>query len=108
MAGFTLAMTSTNGIVAELGTLLGRGTLFSLMMVVTVLPALLTTFDTVIRKNHTGRRLPQDENEEPEEPQPCATNGAAASTPPPRPTNRNSPFPQTLFSPARACRRPAT
>jgi predicted RND superfamily exporter protein len=83
MAGFTLAMTSTNGIVAELGTLLGRGTLFSLMMVVTVLPALLTTFDTVIRKTTLGGGFHKDENEEPEEPAAGATNGAAASTPAP-------------------------
>jgi len=49
-AGFTLAATSTNAIVAQLGTLLGRGTLLSLVMVTCVLPALLTLFDTVIRK----------------------------------------------------------
>lgn len=50
MAGFTLAMTSTNPIIAELGTLLGRGTLLSLLMVTCVQPALLTLFDLVIQK----------------------------------------------------------
>lgn len=49
-AGFILAFTSTNPIVAELGILLGRGTLLSLIMVVGVLPALLVIFDKVIQK----------------------------------------------------------
>jgi predicted RND superfamily exporter protein len=64
MAGFTLSMTSTNPIVAELGELLGRGTLLSLAMVCLVLPALLTVFDGLIQKttlNHgfgKGRKSP--------------------------------------------------
>ncbi|MFZ5988252.1 MAG: efflux RND transporter permease subunit [Bacillota bacterium] len=49
-AGFTLAFTSSNPIVSELGTLLGRGTLLSLIMVACVLPALLVLFDKVIQK----------------------------------------------------------
>jgi uncharacterized protein len=49
-AGFTLAATSTNPIIGELGTLLGRGTLLSLVMVAGVLPALLLVFDKVIQK----------------------------------------------------------
>jgi predicted RND superfamily exporter protein len=49
-AGFTLALTSTNKIIAELGTLLGRGTLLSLLMVTCVLPALLVLFDRLIQK----------------------------------------------------------
>ena len=49
-AGFTLAATSTNFIILELGLLLGRGTVLSLLMVVLVLPALLTLFDKVIGK----------------------------------------------------------
>ena len=48
--GFTLALTSSNPIVAELGTLLGRGTLLSFLMVVCVLPALLVLFDRLIEK----------------------------------------------------------
>lgn len=47
-AGFCLALTSTNPIVAELGLLLGRGTLLSMAMVLFVLPALLLIFDKVI------------------------------------------------------------
>jgi len=49
-AGFTLAMTSTNPIVCELGTLLGRGTLLSFFMVICVLPELLVLFDKLIQK----------------------------------------------------------
>jgi predicted RND superfamily exporter protein len=49
-AGFTLAFTSSNPIISELGTLLGRGTLLSLTMVACVLPALLVLFDRVNQK----------------------------------------------------------
>ncbi|MCX7884206.1 MAG: MMPL family transporter [Caloramator sp.] len=49
-AGFTLALTSSNPIVSELGELLGRGTLLSFIMVACVLPALLVHFDKVIQK----------------------------------------------------------
>ena len=49
-AGFTLAFTSSNPIISELGTLLGRGTILSLIMVACVLPALLVLFDKVIQK----------------------------------------------------------
>ncbi len=47
-AGFCLKLTSTNPIVADLGMLLGRGTILSLLMVAIVLPALLLIFDRVI------------------------------------------------------------
>lgn len=49
-AGFTLAFTTSNQIIGELGTLLGRGTLLSLTMVACVLPALLVLFDKLIQK----------------------------------------------------------
>ncbi len=49
-AGFILALTSTNPIIKELGTLLGRGTLLSLSMVSLVLPALLVLLDRPIQK----------------------------------------------------------
>ena len=49
-AGFILAWTSTNPIIQELGTLLGRGTLLSLGMVSLVLPALLVLLDGPIQK----------------------------------------------------------
>ncbi len=49
-SGFILAATSSNPIIAELGLLLGRGTVLSFVMVVCVLPALLLIFDKVIQK----------------------------------------------------------
>lgn len=49
-AGFILAATSSNPIVSELGTLLGRGTLLSFFMVICVLPQLLLLFDQIIQK----------------------------------------------------------
>jgi predicted RND superfamily exporter protein len=50
VSGFTLSATSTNTIIAQLGTLLFRGTALSFVMVVCVLPALLVLFDKVIIK----------------------------------------------------------
>jgi predicted RND superfamily exporter protein len=50
-AGFTLALTSSNPIIGELGTLLGRGTLLSFVMVTCVLPALIVFFDKFIQKS---------------------------------------------------------
>lgn len=47
-AGFVLAATSSNPIIAQLGILLGRGTVLSFVSVVCVLPALLVMFDKVI------------------------------------------------------------
>lgn len=50
VAGFTLAATSSNPAVAEIGNLLGRGTIMSMVMVVCLLPILLTIFDALIGK----------------------------------------------------------
>ena len=50
-AGFTLALTSTNPIISDIGMLLGRGTLLSMLMVVVFLPAALTTLDKIIIKS---------------------------------------------------------
>lgn len=55
-AGFCLRLTSTNPTIAALGTLLGRGTILSLIMVTLVLPMLLMLFDrpigaTTLRSN---------------------------------------------------------
>jgi predicted RND superfamily exporter protein len=49
-AGFTLMATSSNSIISQLGQLLGRGTLLSLLMVSCVLPALIVLFDKFIQK----------------------------------------------------------
>jgi predicted RND superfamily exporter protein len=55
LSGFTLSATSTNQIIAELGTLLFRGTLLSFLMVVGVLPALLILLDKLITKTTLNR-----------------------------------------------------
>lgn len=55
-AGFCLGIVSTNTIISELGILLGRGTVLSMIMVICLLPALLTIFDKVIEK--TSLRMP--------------------------------------------------
>jgi len=56
-AGFALAITSSNPIISELGTLLGRGTLLSLAMVACVLPALLLLFDKVIQRTTLNKEF---------------------------------------------------
>ena len=50
MAGFTLAGTSTNPLIADIGRLLGRGTILSMTMVLVFLPAMLTILDKAIAK----------------------------------------------------------
>jgi len=49
-AGFTLYLTSSNRYTADIGLLLGRGTLLSLTMVVCFLPILLFVFDRAIQR----------------------------------------------------------
>ena len=49
-AGFCLWFISSNSIVSQLGLLLGRGTLLSMLLVVCFLPAVLVLFDKVIGK----------------------------------------------------------
>ncbi len=50
IAGFTLFVTSSNAGAADIGLLLGRGTIFSFLMVLCFLPAMLLIFDTLIGK----------------------------------------------------------
>ena len=50
LAGFCLFFTSSNPIVSQLGLLLGRGTLLSMVLVVFFLPALLRSLDRLIQK----------------------------------------------------------
>ena len=56
-AGYILALTSSNPIISELGTLLGRGTVLSFVMVAGVLPALLVLFDKVIQKTTMNNKF---------------------------------------------------
>ncbi len=51
LVGYALYKTSTIGAIADIGHLIGRGTMLSLLMVVTVLPSLLYLFDKPIMKN---------------------------------------------------------
>lgn len=50
VSGIILGQISTNGVIAQLGTLIGRGAILSLILVLFVLPALLVTFDNFILK----------------------------------------------------------
>ncbi|MDF2907755.1 MAG: transporter [Herbinix sp.] len=50
IAGFTLYATSSNSAAADIGLLLGRGTIFSFVMVLCFLPTVLILFDRVIAK----------------------------------------------------------
>lgn len=50
VVGFLLGFISTHGLLAQLGTFLGRGTLCSLAIVMFALPGLLYMFDGLIRK----------------------------------------------------------
>ena len=49
-AGFCLMLISTNLIISQLGLLLGRGTIMSVISVICILPALLLVFDKAIAK----------------------------------------------------------
>lgn len=50
IAGFALGICSTNLVLSQLGTLVGRGAVISFLLVLTVLPALLVLLDKVIEK----------------------------------------------------------
>ena len=50
LAGFTLAGTTSNTLIADIGILLGRGTLLSMIMVLLFLPVMLMVFDKAIGK----------------------------------------------------------
>jgi predicted RND superfamily exporter protein len=59
-AGFALAATSQQAVIADLGLLLGRGTVLSFTMVVTVLPALLLLLDKWIQRTTLNHRFYQE------------------------------------------------
>jgi predicted RND superfamily exporter protein len=50
LGGLVLGFVSTNGALSQLGTFVGRGAVLSVVMVLTVLPALLYFFDSAIEK----------------------------------------------------------
>lgn len=49
-AGICLAVVSSNGVISQLGSLLARGTSFSLLLVIFFLPAMLIVFDKLVEK----------------------------------------------------------
>lgn len=51
LVGYTLYRTSSTAAIADIGHLIGRGTILSLLLVVTVLPSLLYIFDKPIMNN---------------------------------------------------------
>ena len=65
MVGFLMGFVSTHGLLAQLGMLLGQGTLCSVVVVLVVLPGLLVLFDGLIQKTtHGARRAFLNEKEE--------------------------------------------
>lgn len=50
VCGFLLGLVSTNGVISELGFLIGRGAILSTIAVLFVLPAFLAIFDKIIEK----------------------------------------------------------
>ena len=50
LAGLILGAISTNGVLKELGVLVGRGAIFSAILVLLVLPGILYLLDKVIEK----------------------------------------------------------
>ncbi|MDO4553062.1 MAG: MMPL family transporter [Bacillota bacterium] len=64
VCGFLLGAISTHGVLAQLGMFLGKGTLFSLLMVLFVLPGLLYLCDGLIRRSTRGGKSFKKEKEE--------------------------------------------
>lgn len=56
LAGFIIAKTSAVETVSEMGILIGRGTLLSVIMVFALLPALLVIFDGLIQKTTASKK----------------------------------------------------
>ena len=51
LAGYIIHFISNTAAIGDLGHLIGRGALFSVILVLTVLPALLVLFDRIITSN---------------------------------------------------------
>ncbi|NLJ64597.1 MAG: MMPL family transporter [Christensenellaceae bacterium] len=61
-AGLLLGVVSSNGIISQMGTILGRGTALSAFMVLILLPHLLIIFDKLIQKTtYEGKEFLTDE-----------------------------------------------
>lgn len=55
LAGYIIHFISTTAAIGDLGHLIGRGGLFSVILVLTVLPALLVLFDRIVTNNEWNR-----------------------------------------------------
>ncbi|MDP4118544.1 MAG: hypothetical protein Q8873_05075, partial [Bacillota bacterium] len=60
-AGLMLGIISSNKIISQLGILVGRGAVFSCILVLFVLPVLLVMFDTPIQKLTKGLKFYKEE-----------------------------------------------
>lgn len=63
VVGFLLGYITTHGILMQLGSLLARGAVFSMLIVFFVLPGLLYLFDTLIQKLSLGLNFVNEERE---------------------------------------------
>lgn len=61
IVGFLLGIYSTHGLISQLGTYLGVGTIASVIMVLFVLPSMLYSFDKFIQKTTKGLNFVNDE-----------------------------------------------
>ena len=62
VVGFLLGYITSHGILRQLGTLLGRGAIFSMVIVFFVLPGLLYLFDGLIEKTTKGLKFMNEES----------------------------------------------
>ena len=63
LGGFLLGIVCTNGVISKLGFLVGRGALFSTLLVLFVLPGLLSLLDRLIQKTTLGLKFKPKEGE---------------------------------------------
>lgn len=61
-AGFVIGQSTSNATIASLGTTLGRGTLISIILVMTVLPQILMVGDWLIERTAFTIQKPEEEN----------------------------------------------
>ena len=63
-AGFVIGSLTNNAVIASLGKVLGRGTLISIILVMTVLPQLLLVCDKLIDKTELTKAIKKEQNRE--------------------------------------------
>ena len=60
-SGFIIGKVTSDGTISSLGTTLGRGTMISIILVMTVLPQLLLVFDKLIEKSKMRKQKTDSE-----------------------------------------------